>query len=132
MPSGHQGTLLLCSSQIEIPERPNISFQSFSKILVCHPTFCRGYDSDEDEEDLLDDVIDGGMKDAEGDDLDDRAARFLLYWTTITKVCWQHGVEYHHYDYIIFIQTTSITSYTRSSFLASVTCTPSGFPFSAC
>ena len=68
---------------------------------MCHPTFCRGYDSDEDEEDLLDDVIDGGMKDAEGDDLDDRAARFLLYWTTITKVCWQYGVEYHHYDKII-------------------------------
>ena len=49
--------------------------------------FCMDNDIDEDEEDLLDDVIDGGMKDAEGDDLDDRAARFLLYWTTITKVC---------------------------------------------
>ena len=54
-------------------------------------TFFRGYATDEDEDDLLDDVIDGGIKDAEGDDLDDRAARFLLYWTTITKVSfsWQ-------------------------------------------
>ena len=48
-------------------------------------SFPRSYDIDEDEDDLLDDVIDGGIKDA--DDLDDRAARFLLYWTTITKVC---------------------------------------------
>ena len=55
--------------------------------------FFRGYATDEDEEDLLDDVIDGGINDAEGDDLDDRAARFLLYWTTITKVSvsWQFG-----------------------------------------
>ena len=51
----------------------------------CEKSFPRGYDIDEDEDDLLDDVIDGGIKDA--DDLDDRAARFLLYWTTITKVC---------------------------------------------
>ena len=48
--------------------------------------FFRGYATDEDEDDLLDDVIDGGINDAEVDDLDDRAARFLLYWTTITKV----------------------------------------------
>ena len=61
-------------------------FSAFSNSFVLKP-FCRGNDFDEDEDDLLDDVIDGGMKDAEGDDLDDRAARFLLYWTTITKVC---------------------------------------------
>merc|ERR1711879_754746 len=42
------------------------------------------YDIDE-KDDLLDDIVDGGIKDAGEDDLQERAARFLLYWTTITK-----------------------------------------------
>ena len=59
-------------------------------------------------------MIDGGLGDElTEDDLSGRGARFLLYWTTITK-------------------KTTITSYTASSFLASVTCTPSGFPFKVC
>ena len=78
--------------KLKFQRDPTYHFRVFLRFLCVIQPF-RGYDSDEDEEDLLDDVIDGGMKDAEGDDLDDRAARFLLYWTTITKVCWQHGEE---------------------------------------
>ena len=66
---------------------------SLANLILNVRNFFRVYGTDEDKDDLLDDVIDGGIKYAEDDDLDDRAARFLLYWTTITKVSfsWQYG-----------------------------------------
>ena len=58
--------------------------------------------------------IDSLIEDGIDEDADDsRDPRFMIYWTTI-------------------VTTSFTTSYTASSFIASVTCTPSGFPYSLC
>merc|ERR1712026_604838 len=46
-------------------------------------------------------------------DGEERGARFLVYWLTTTS-------------------TTMITSYTSTSTVASIACTPSGFPYGQC
>lgn len=58
--------------------------------------------------------IDSLIEDGIDEDADNsRDPRFMIYWTTI-------------------VTTSFTTSYTASSFIASVTCTPSGFPYKLC
>ena len=69
----------------------------------------------------------------------ERNKRFLNYWLTITKVRYQsislssfkskRGGAYNNFSYL---KTTPLTSYTTTSSLGSIICTPYGQSFGPC